>query len=87
MIDYTEETVEFEENVALKILVDMFFQQFLSAAHFMCPLKLMELDKEHNFRKFLLYCLEKNLEEFHKFELENDADMMKKILKRNGVKS
>lgn len=71
MIDYTDETIECEENVALKILVEMFFQQFLVTAHFMCPLKLMERDKEHNFRKFLLDCLSKNLEEFHQFELED----------------
>ena len=72
MIDYTEETIESEDNIALKILVEMFFQQFLVTAHFMCPLKLMERDKEHNFRKFLLDCLSKNLDEFHELELEND---------------
>lgn len=73
MIDYTDEDYdECGDNIALKILVEMFFQQFLVTAHFMCPLKLMERNKEHKFRKFLLKCLSNNLKEFHKKELEDD---------------
>lgn len=67
-----EECKDCDGNIALKILVDMFFQQFLTMAHFMCPLRLIELGKEANFRKFLLKCLHENLEKFH--EQNNGGD-------------
>lgn len=67
-----EECEDCEGNIALQIMVEMFFQQFLTVAHFMCPLQLMEKGKETVFRKFLLNCLNDNL-----IELESKKDEKK----------